>query len=193
MPPLKRRQYFLCRWNSANAFAQQLLCGRTVITLNIAFNLRGGSGDDVHCLELDDFNFQHYVRFSFLKWYAIGNTRLRIALNCHSQRYSDESKKYAEISRNVQEFLEDKGFSDIYVTDDYKLKPDGTLAPAYFAHKKINAGGRAYTLLVVQRLGTLDHKSPHATVIHIGDKVVRVMILATHSNKHSPLTKEATA
>ena len=69
--------------------------------------------------------------------------------SCHSQRYSDESKKYAEISRNVQEFLEDKGFSDIYVTDDYKLKPDGTLAPAYFAHKKINAGGRAYTLLVV--------------------------------------------
>ena len=101
-------------------------------------------------IEPDLFNEEVFSKDSSVYDPQLAMMTLDIAsASCHSQRYNDESDKYIQISRNLQEFLEDKGFSDIYVTDDYKVKPDGTKAPAYFAHKKINAGGKDYTLLIV--------------------------------------------
>lgn len=68
--------------------------------------------------------------------------------SCNSERV-DQSTKYSLMSRNAYEFLEDNGFTDIYVNDDYKVKPDGTKAPAIFGHKKIKDKGREYTLLAL--------------------------------------------
>ena len=68
--------------------------------------------------------------------------------SCNSYRV-DESTKYTRMSRNAYEYLGECGFSDIYVNDDYKVKPDGTKAPAIFAHKTIVDNGKKYTLVAL--------------------------------------------
>ena len=69
--------------------------------------------------------------------------------SCNTYRYNDDVERYTLMSRNVCELLEDTGFTDIYVNDDYRVKPDGTKAAAAFAHKKIIDDGKEYTLLVL--------------------------------------------
>ena len=69
--------------------------------------------------------------------------------SCHTRRYGSDAEKYSMAPRNVLEFLEDRGFSDVEANEDYRVKPDGYRAPAVFAHKDIVENGRVYTLLAL--------------------------------------------
>ena len=61
--------------------------------------------------------------------------------------FTDEG--YARKNRNVKAILEDIGFSDIVVNDDYTVKPTKDSAGVCCAHKKIVQDGREYTLLAI--------------------------------------------
>ena len=77
-------------------------------------------------------------------------------LACNSRRYYEgDSSGYLSQSRNIREYLEDNGFEDFSVNEDY-TKPihDKTIAVAC-AHKTVYQNGKPYTLLaIVPRGGT---------------------------------------
>ena len=56
---------------------------------------------------------------------------------------------YANKSRNAVAFLEDNGFSDIEVNNDYRIKPTKDSMGVGCAHKTIREGDKDYTLLVI--------------------------------------------
>ena len=56
---------------------------------------------------------------------------------------------YANKSRNAVAFLEDNGFSDIEVNNDYRIKPTKDSMGVGCAHKTIRKGDKDYTLLVI--------------------------------------------
>lgn len=56
---------------------------------------------------------------------------------------------YAKKNRDVIAFLEDNGFSDIAVNDDYKIKPTKNTIGVACAHKKIVDNGKEYTMLTI--------------------------------------------
>ncbi len=61
--------------------------------------------------------------------------------------FTDEG--YANKSRNAVAFLEDNGFSDIEINDDYRKKPTKDTMGIGCAHKTVNDGDKDYTLLVI--------------------------------------------
>ena len=61
--------------------------------------------------------------------------------------FTDEG--YANKSRNAVAFLEDNGFSDIEVNNDYRIKPTKDSMGVGCAHKTIREGDKDYTLLVI--------------------------------------------
>ena len=56
---------------------------------------------------------------------------------------------YTRKSRNVSAFLEDIGFSEIQVNEDYKLKPTKNSIGVACAYKTIDDGDKSYPLLVI--------------------------------------------
>ena len=56
---------------------------------------------------------------------------------------------YANKSRNAVAFLEDNGFSDIEVNNDYRIKPTKDSMGVGCAHKTIREDDKDYTLLVI--------------------------------------------
>lgn len=56
---------------------------------------------------------------------------------------------YANKNRDVIAFLEDNGFSDIAINDDYKTKPTKNTIGVACAHKKIVDNGKEYTMLTI--------------------------------------------
>ncbi len=73
-----------------------------------------------------------------------------------TDREPDTAEGYANMHRNVRAFLEDNGFVDFAVNNEYKTYSSGSDGAAVAcAHKKITAGGKTYTLLaLVPRSGT---------------------------------------
>ena len=61
--------------------------------------------------------------------------------------FTDEG--YARKNRDVIALLEDMGFSDIEINEDYRIKPAKDTFGVACAHKRIVDGGRAYTMLVI--------------------------------------------
>lgn len=62
---------------------------------------------------------------------------------------SIRSKDYANKSQNLRIFLEDNGFSDFEVNEDYQKEPTLTTMGVACAHKQIKDNGKTYTLLVI--------------------------------------------
>ena len=61
--------------------------------------------------------------------------------------FTDEG--YARKNRNIKAILEDIGFSDIELNDDYFIKPTKNTLGICCAHKKIVQDGKEYTLLAI--------------------------------------------
>ena len=61
--------------------------------------------------------------------------------------FTDEG--YANKSRNAIAFLEDNGFGDIEINNDYRIKPTKDTMGVGCAHKKVTDDGKDYTLLVI--------------------------------------------
>ncbi len=66
-----------------------------------------------------------------------------------STREPFTAEGYKNKSRDVLAFLEDTGFSDIAINEDYKLKPTKNSIGVACAHKQITENGKAYTLLAI--------------------------------------------
>ena len=66
-----------------------------------------------------------------------------------SAREPLDADGYARKSRNLSALLEDVGFSDIEVNEDYATKPTKNSMGALCAHKSINDDGKNYTLIAV--------------------------------------------
>lgn len=75
------------------------------------------------------------------------------ARSCYSFHYNEGEDRYAIMSRNLLEYLQDNGFVDVEANNDYKVKPTEETAPVAFAHKKITDKGKDYTLLVIEPKG----------------------------------------
>ena len=62
---------------------------------------------------------------------------------------SARSSGYTRQSRNLSALLEDIGFTDFAVNNDYQVKPTVSTSAVACAHKQIVDGGKSYTLLAV--------------------------------------------
>ncbi|MBR1483542.1 MAG: dockerin type I repeat-containing protein [Ruminococcus sp.] len=62
---------------------------------------------------------------------------------------SSSRAKAAQQSRNLTALLEDIGFADIAVNQDYGVKPTVNTAAVACAHKQITDGGKSYTLIAL--------------------------------------------
>ena len=66
-----------------------------------------------------------------------------------STREPFTNEGYLNKSRNATAFLEDNGFGDIEINDDYRIKPTKDTMGIGCAHKMIKDGDKTYTLLVI--------------------------------------------
>ncbi len=81
---------------------------------------------------------------------SLSTTSMALAVSSvSSTREPFTPEGYTRKNRNVIAFLEDNGFSDIAINDDYKLKPTKTSLGVACAHKTIHDGENAYPLLVI--------------------------------------------
>ena len=81
---------------------------------------------------------------------SLATTSMSLAVaSVSSTREPFTAEGYARKSRNVIAFLEDCGFSDITVNEDYRIKPTKDTLGVVCAHKTITDGGVSYPLLAV--------------------------------------------
>lgn len=71
------------------------------------------------------------------------------AASVSSTREPFTTEGYARKNRDVIAFLEDTGFSDISINEDYKTKPTKDTIGIACAHKKITDNGKDYTMLTI--------------------------------------------
>ncbi|MBR1481841.1 MAG: dockerin type I repeat-containing protein [Ruminococcus sp.] len=66
-----------------------------------------------------------------------------------STREAFDDDGYTKKNRDAIAFLEDNGFGDIEINEDYRIKPTKDTMGVGCAHKKITVGDKEYTLLVI--------------------------------------------
>ena len=103
----------------------------------------------------DAYDVYTYTDEAFLKSgrefsSSLATTSMSLAVaSVSSTREPFTPEGYLRKNRNVIAFLEDCGFSDITVNDDYKLKPTKDSLGVACAHKTITDGDTSYPLLAV--------------------------------------------
>lgn len=100
------------------------------------------TGDRVDCYTFSDAYFK-----ASAKVYNPSLAAASMALAVTS--VSSGRSGYAGISRNIKAFLEDVGFSDVEVNEDFRTKAKKDSIAVACAHKRITQDGRDYTLLVI--------------------------------------------
>lgn len=114
-----------------------------------AFYYRSGSsgGDMIDCYIYSD------------DWFRTPSTEYNIHLasmsmaiaeaSISSAREANTTTGYTKKSRNLTAILEDIGFSDIAVNDDYRKKPTMNSIGVACAHKQIVENGKSYMMLAI--------------------------------------------
>ncbi len=120
---------------------------------NGTFYYRPGTGEYLPGTDSVDYFVYSDVFFKYSgKEYNAHLATLSMSLaeaSVSSTREPFTPEGYANKSRNAVAFLEDNGFSDIEVNNDYRIKPTKDSMGVGCAHKTIREGDKDYTLLVI--------------------------------------------